>query len=146
MISKIDNDMQVKQVRSTPYICVALFHAVERDTYLSEFGFYKSERYALLRDKSERNDRNHTHELYDKEFKWLRKFFPCDTKTMTTYDTRDGDTRNKERKRTFQLHYAFYDFRVAPKEFNLRYRQKYNKSVKLISLLFKHTFWYNRKL
>lgn len=61
--------------RSAPYVGIALFHAAERDTHLSELGFYKSERYAFLRDKSERNDRNHTRGLYDKEFKRLRKFF-----------------------------------------------------------------------
>jgi len=132
--------------RSAPCICIALFHAVERDTHLSEFGFYKNERYAFLRDKSERNDQNHTHESYDKEFTWLRKFFPCDTKTMTIYDTRDGDTRNKGHKwRMFQLHFALYDFRVVPKRLNL-VDKNINKSVKLILLLFKCTFWYNRKL
>lgn len=71
--------------RSAPYICIALFHVVERDTHLSDFGFYKSERYAFLRDKSERNDRNHTRELRQR-IQAIAKIFPCDTKTMTIYD------------------------------------------------------------
>lgn len=132
---------QVRQVRATDRRHTFVLHCFTQPNEIricpSERGFCKSERYAFLRDKSERNDRNHTRGLYDKEFKRLRKFFRAIRKRWR-YTIQEMAIRVTKDASEEHSSYISHFMTVLPRGFYfiIIIKKKGNKLVKLNSLLF----------